>query len=218
MLSARDEQMAKIMANMEDEQTLATQARQDQELEGLSPQDKLIAEKLKQQELRSQVEIERLERAKNLAKSDAVKSRIQDEIEAAKVRKEQDRVDRETQAKTIQTAKDVSGIASTVYNDAKNQVDGVVNRASEFGLGVNATLEGVSVPGSIWLPITVLLLFFFLLLPVNGKTRAEWLFQTILGRAQIKPEIGTEDTFGGVDTNIGGFGSNGAGPIRTFTR
>ena len=41
--------------------------------------------------------------------------------------------------------------------------------------------------GSIMLPLSVLLVFFFLLLPVNGHTRAMWLWLTLTGHAEIAP-------------------------------
>jgi len=211
LLTARDEQMAKILANMETEDELASPI--DDNETSINPVEKLELEKLKQQELRTQQEIIKLEKAKKIASSEAVKERIQEEIKAAKVRKEEEKQRRVEQTKTFKAVKDVHDIGHTVYSDVKNNIDNGVSKVEDNFNAAKATLEGVSIPGSIWLPISVLLIFFFLLLPVKGKTRAEWLFQAAVGQAEItgNPTANTqEEVFGA---------ANGSSPnIRTFTR
>ena len=62
--------------------------------------------------------------------------------------------------------------------------------------GAALTLEGIPTPGSLFLPLMVLLIFFLLLLPVNGHTRLVWLWLTLTGNAQIQQSAG-----GGGDTS-----------------
>lgn len=48
---------------------------------------------------------------------------------------------------------------------------------------VGIRLENVPTPGSIMLPLILLLVFFFFLVPVNGSTRFTWLWLVISGDA-----------------------------------
>ena len=216
-LTARDEQMAKILANAQDV-TLPEEEQDTPQTVG----EKIQAEKLKQQEIRTEKDILRLEEAKRLAKSDAVKAKIAEEIRQAKIRQEELKLAKAHQTETFKTVKDVHGIASTIGSDIKTNVDGTVNRVSKTVDDVNKNLESVSTPGSIWLPISTLLIFFFLLLPVNGMTRAQWLYQTLIGNAQIggaatNPQPANTSTTGG--GSVGGFGSGGAPmQIRRFVQ
>jgi hypothetical protein len=52
--------------------------------------------------------------------------------------------------------------------------------------GTSARLESIPTPGSILFPLIVLLVFFFLLLPVNGHTRLVWFWLCLAGNADIQ--------------------------------
>jgi hypothetical protein len=60
--------------------------------------------------------------------------------------------------------------------------------------GTGVRLAGLPTPGSIVLPLVVLLVFFALLLPVNGHTRATWLWLVLTGNAHM---------VGGIETGSG---------------
>ncbi|SRR6266568_2650402 len=66
-------------------------------------------------------------------------------------------------------------------------------------------LEDAPTPGSIWLPLGMLLALLFVLIPVNGHTRIVWLFLTLAGHAQIGPP-GTAGANKPDVTNEGGGG------------
>lgn len=80
-------------------------------------------------------------------------------------------------------------------------------------------LEGVAMPGGLFLPIALLLIFFLALLPIGGNTRLQWLWQVITGNA----ELSQMDIAGlvGVDVgpgNLSNPGSPGAsGPVQVVT-
>lgn len=46
-------------------------------------------------------------------------------------------------------------------------------------------LEGLSMPGGLFLPIALLFLFFLALLPIGGNTRLQWLWQVITNNAAL---------------------------------
>lgn len=66
-----------------------------------------------------------------------------------------------------------------------------VNAAKDIWRGTRIKLERLPAPGSILLPLIVLLLFFFLLIPVNGNTRLAWLWLVLTGNAEIGQEAET---------------------------
>lgn len=170
------------------------------------------SEKLKQLQLKTQRDIIKLEEAKRAAHSKSVKMQLDSEIEATKIRLEKQKREESEQAKTVGAIKNVAEIGGTVYNDAKNNIDNIGAKIGQTSHAVTSTLESIAVPGSIWLPITILLLFFFLLLPINGKTRAEWLINVIMGNAVISSSK--------AETNLNGKGGAETENIiiRTFTR
>lgn len=218
MSDARDVNMAKIAAGVEDEQLLEQEASQDVSLDStLSVEDRINAERLKQSELKTQMAINRLEEAKRKATSDAVKEKLQQEIDEAKQRKIDLEEARKTQlaeaaktTATVKTASDIASVSTKVASDIKGNIDGVVGKAQETVGHVAGTLETISTPGSIFLPITILLIFFFLLLPVNGYTRAQWLWMSMTGSAQITPQDTT-------DQAVTGQGGGGDEPVRAYT-
>ena len=216
-MSTRELNMAKIAASVEDEAVLEDEASQDENLDSsLSVEDRVNAERLKQAELKTQMAINRLEKAKNAATSDAVKAKLQEEIDEAKRRKLEQAEARKTQlaeaAKTLKTVKTATDLASTgakIGADVRGNVDNTVSKVQDTVGHVAGTLEQVSTPGGIFLPITILLIFFFLILPVNGMTRAQWLWLSIIGDAQIQASgTTTSATTNGVeDIGLGGGGT-----------
>src|SRR6266704_2172224 len=130
-MSTRELNMAKIAASVEDEAVLEDEASQDENLDSsLSVEDRVNAERLKQAELKTQMAINRLEKAKNAATSDAVKAKLQEEIDEAKRRKLEQAEARKTQlaeaAKTLKTVKTATDLASTgakIGADVRGNVD-----------------------------------------------------------------------------------------------
>jgi|SRR5579872_391976 len=198
MSDARNVNMAKIAANVEDEHYLEDEALQDDELDSrLSTEDKINAERLKQAELKTQMHINRLEKAKAAATSDAVKAKLQEEIDQAKQRKDEEAARRKAELKTIKTATTIAQTGAQVGSSVSGAASKTVDRVQETVGNVAGTLESVSTPGSIFLPIAILLIFFFLILPVNGMTRAQWLWLSLIGDAQIQPGGASQDTGSG---------------------
>lgn len=78
----------------------------------------------------------------------------------------------------------------------KSDIQKASDRAVQIGQSLLATgsrlwrtsrdkLSTLPTPGDIWVPLAILLLFFFVLFPVNGHTRIMWLWMTITGNAAI---------------------------------
>lgn len=81
-----------------------------------------------------------------------------------------------------------------------------VNAASGIVRGTQLTLASLPTPGSILLPLGILLVFFFLLLPVNGHTRLVWLWLVLTGNAEIQQQSGSTNN----GTNNFGGGAGGS--------
>lgn len=102
-----------------------------------------------------------------------------------------------------------------------------VSAAQRIVKGTGVRLGSIPTPGGITLPLVILLVFFFLLLPVNGHTRLTWLWLVLSGNAMISGgSLGTPggapaapasrgDTVGGVAGPITVPGA--AGPIFPLT-
>ena len=58
-----------------------------------------------------------------------------------------------------------------------------VNAIQKVARNTGVTIERLPSPGSVMLPLLVLGIFFFLLLPVNGHTRLTWLWLVVTGNA-----------------------------------
>lgn len=71
------------------------------------------------------------------------------------------------------------------FAGAQEQIFDTADKIRDTAGGFWDSIGRISVPGSIWLPLVILLIFFFLLLPVNGQTRAQWLFLALTGQAHI---------------------------------
>lgn len=88
-----------------------------------------------------------------------------------------------------------------------------VSTAKNIVHGANVRLGSIPTPGGITLPLVILLIFFFLLIPVNGHTRLTWLWLALSNNAAISP-VGTEqsrstDASSGSDTAA----ATGPGPV-----
>lgn len=96
---------------------------------------------------------------------------------------EQDQLDQQEEARDV------------ISEQAKN----AMIMLSDLWKATQSHLGTIPTYGSIFLPLSVLLIFFFLLLPVNGHTRAVWLWLTLTGQAEITPAIGAASSgdFGG---------------------
>ena len=203
MSTKRQANMASIKANIDIDET------QDQNASNIATQDDAHKANLVRGELATTLEINRLKKAKAQATTKDVKDKLQQEIDDAIIRRDEEIARKKAAAETITHATKTADAATKIVNDANAQIDAVRARGEQFVSGSASWLEQQSVPGSIWLPITVLLLFFFLLLPVNGKTRFAWLFQAIIGQSKI---AGSGGTGGG---SVGEF--NSVSPVKTFT-
>jgi hypothetical protein len=62
---------------------------------------------------------------------------------------------------------------------------GTARAIGHIARGTGVRLESLPTPGSLVLPLSVLLVFFFLLIPVNGHTRFTWLWLVLAGDASI---------------------------------
>ena len=196
----RDAVVSQIQSNMEDSQPLqedeqasASDQEQEQLDAAVSTLDPIKEIRLKREQ--EKLEIERLkekerqeDRIKKLQKAAA------DGDEQA--RRELDLVKKKQGEEAIKITGDtIKGIQDQATHTAKRVGDTVG--------GVWDSIGRVATPGSIWLPLAVLLIFFFLLLPVNGYTRMQWLFLALTGQATIQ---------------AGGLGGGGGGTVtRAYT-
>jgi hypothetical protein len=57
-------------------------------------------------------------------------------------------------------------------------------------------LQRVSIPGGIWVPLSILLSLMFVLVPVNGHTRIVWFFLSLFGLAHVNANFGTAEAVG----------------------
>jgi hypothetical protein len=75
--------------------------------------------------------------------------------------------------------------AADALRQANEQIQQTTGRIMTFARDLWASVGRVPAPGDIFLPISILLVFFLLILPVNGHTRASWLFLALTGNAHI---------------------------------
>lgn len=99
-----------------------------------------------------------------------------------------------------------------------------VNAAGGILRGTGLTLASLPTPGDLILPLGILLVFFFLLLPVNGHTRLVWIWLVLTGNAEIQQQSGStssSSTNNGANNFGGGAGgsfapsSTGSSPINS---
>lgn len=95
----------------------------------------------------------------------------------------------------------------TRFTDFRSNATRTGSALSGILNGAGVRLAGLPTPGSLMLPLIILLIFFMLLLPVNGHTRFVWLWMVLTGDASIGQTSGsTPDVAGGTatGTNPGG--------------
>ncbi len=89
----------------------------------------------------------------------------------------------------------------------KASANNVVDKTGQVWRGATARLGSIPTPGSIILPLVALLVFFFMLIPVNGHTRFVWLWLVLTGNADI--------TGGGASGNFGNTAGGASGDFGT---
>jgi len=238
MSEARVAQMGKIKAsidgfefdlNQEDLNRLADEEIQlDQAAAVQSNKDLIEAQRLEQAKIKTEADILRLEEAKRKATSQAVKEQLAEEIRLAKEEKAKREEEEKQAEENPDLASGIKGAAGGAVDQAGKTVDRVLGVAREAWDG----LARVTTPGTIFLPVAVLLVFFFLLLPINGYTRAGWLWLALTGNANISGYIpnGASGDFGSTGGTPGGasgdFGTNSStntsasiflAPLQQFT-
>lgn len=72
------------------------------------------------------------------------------------------------------------------FKGVQEQVFNTASKVRDTAGGAWDSIGRVAIPGSIWLPVAILLIFFFLLLPINGYTRMQWLWLALTGQAHIE--------------------------------
>ena len=78
-----------------------------------------------------------------------------------------------------------------LVQDTKVNVQQTVSNAGSVLNRGKLALGNIPIPGDILLPLFILLLFFFALIPINGNTRLKWLWLAITGNASISASGGT---------------------------
>lgn len=153
-----------------------------------SNQDLLEEQRLLQAKVKTEADIQRLEEAKRQASSRAVKEQLEAEarlIKSERLKEEDRQKEEEAAALSAQQAKEKF---TTAIENAKSDAEKTVGRVVDTGKSLWGSLASVATPGSIFLPIAVLIIFYLLLLPVNGHTRIEWLWLTLTGNARLTGE------------------------------
>jgi len=153
-----------------------------------SNKDLLEEQRLLQAKLKTEADIQRLEEARRKASSQAVKDDLDAEvklIKAERLRAEQEEKEELENSTPSDLAKDK---ISESLAAARDQVDKTVQRVHGVGKEAWDGLSNVATPGSIFLPVSILIIFFLLLLPVNGHTRIEWLWLALTGNAHLSGE------------------------------
>ncbi len=207
MSEARAGSMGKIQAVIDghaftiDNPSLITDEMElDQAASVQSNQDLLEEQRLVQARLKTEADIQRLEEAKRKATSQTVKDDLAAEV--ALIKSERLKAEEEEEETTP------SDLVKSKLGEAKSTIEDATNRAIGLGKEGWNGLGNVATPGSIFLPVSVLIVFFLLLLPVNGHTRIEWLWLALTGNAQI-------DQGAGADFNTGSTGGEGSANFGT---
>lgn len=93
----------------------------------------------------------------------------------------------------------------------RTSASATVDALKRIATGASVTLGRLPAPGGLIVPLAVLFVFFFLLLPVNGHTRFSWLGLVLSGNARVSA------TPPGGGTTIGGASGGGIGSGSTST-
>ena len=127
-----------------------------------------------------------LDEAAKKAKAKAVKEKLKEQARLARERKEEEERLRQERLETINKTKDVVGIATQTAQSFNDVGARAYDRLAETASGAGKIIASANTPGGLFLPITLLLIFFFVLLPVGGNTRAKWLWKAMIGQSHIK--------------------------------
>lgn len=102
------------------------------------------------------------------------------EREIEKIQEEENKSEEEQEEKPELEPASIQVVKQTAQNEV----------AFLKGLGQNAlkALSAARRPGGLFLPIALLLLFFLVLIPINGYSRLAWLWLVLLGDASITGE------------------------------
>jgi hypothetical protein len=110
------------------------------------------------------------------------------EMRAAQVLADRQRAEESELARTARQAIETG-------SDAVRSTQDIIKAQA---LRVGSVIGGVPIPGDILLPLSILLLFFFVLIAVNGHTRLMWLWLTLTGNASLATGSGTVTTPSGL--------------------
>lgn len=127
---------------------------------------------------------------------------------------EQEKLLRDQDAATRQQLATEKAEQDAFKASAKATVQGAKNIVRSTG----TTLGNLPQPGSIVLPLVVLIVFFLLLLPVNGHTRFVWLWMVLSGNAvigQSSPNSGGSTTPAPDSGGTGTGSTGGTAPVVT---
>ena len=186
MSDARSALMGKIQATIDghainiDPAMVDDDVELDQAADVQSNTELIDQQRLEQARLRTETIQHGLEEAKRKASSQAVKDELATEI--ATIKAEKIKAEQEKEEPTL--ASGIGGIAQGIGDRARYSA----NRVIDTGRDVWDGFSRVATPGTIFLPVAILLIFWLLLLPVNGHTRIEWLWLALTGNAHIKGE------------------------------
>ena len=224
MSEARAGAMGKIQAmidghsfTIDNPDLISEDIQLDQAASVVSNKELLEEQRLLQAKLKTEADVQRLEEAKRKASSQAVKDDLDNEIALIKKEKlqaeqeEKERLENQTPA---DVAKDKT---SQAVKAAKKTVDDTVSRVAKTGKEAWDGIARVATPGSIFLPVSVLIVLWLLLLPVNGHTRIEWLWLALTGNAQLVSGGGADFNNSSQNTTQQGGGADFSAPITTFT-
>ncbi len=127
------------------------------------------------------------------ARQEALQSTEQERASIREMKRAQLEADRQRaeESEAVQKARQaIEGVQDTVASGRE------VVRTNALRLG-NA-VGAIPIPGDLIVPLALLLLFFFALIPIGGHTRLMWLWLTLTGNAQIS------GTGGGTTTPVVG--------------
>lgn len=178
-----------------------------------SSQEQLEEQRVLQAKIKTEADLQRLEEAKRRATSQAAKEKLEEEAELIKREKAKAEEEKKQEQEAITSAEQARTKIKAAIDDTKGRVDATVNRVGEVSRDAWDSLGNVARPGSIFLPVSLLLVFFFLLIPVNGHTRIEWLWLALTGQAHLTGEstggsaTGGSSDFGGPAGGSSDFGT-----------
>lgn len=112
--------------------------------------------------------------------------RIKQEKEEKKAREEEEKKNYLKAKADLIKGKNIVDTVTDAYSGAHETVMNTANKVTDTASNFWDSIGRWATPGTIFLPVSILLIFFFVLLPVNGHTRMEWLWLAMIGHARIK--------------------------------